>query len=223
VTDDPLTALRDLEAKLRDSHSRAALDAIQRFSEQLKSATERLSVFNADRAIVREPILSDETRALGFDQPEDDFTFLQGDVVVTESAYFLGERITGFPKYVLLSSSCDLVPTRREVASLLRVSEIRRSDPEAKASLSLLLRFKRSSSMYLPRLPVDDAEVICNVINFDGICQIRSSDLALANRLASLSLVGWRIFAAFSRVVVARANPREAEMRSSLEQNLFTI
>jgi len=223
VTDDPLTALRGLEAKLRDSHSRVALDAIQGFSEQLKSTTERLSVFNADRAIVREPILSDETRALGFDQPEDDFTFLQGDVVATESAYFLGERISGFPKYVLLSSSCDLVPTRREVASLLRVSEIRRSDPEAKASLSLLLRFKRSNSMYLPALPADDAGVICNVINFDGICQIRSSDLALANRLASLSLVGWRIFAAFSRVVVARANPRETEMRSSLEQNLFTI
>ncbi|MGA9624587.1 MAG: hypothetical protein WBL65_02820 [Bryobacteraceae bacterium] len=223
MTDDPLTALRGLEAKLRDSHSRVALDAIQGFSEQLKSTTERLSVFNADRAIVREPILSDETRALGFDQPEDDFTFLQGDVVATESAYFLGERISGFPKYVLLSSSCDLVPTRREVASLLRVSEIRRSDPEAKASLSLLLRFKRSSSMYLPLLPADDAGVICNVINFDGICQIRSSDLALANRLASLSLVGWRIFAAFSRVVVARANPRETEMRSSLEQNLFTI
>jgi hypothetical protein len=223
VTDDPLTALRGLEEKLRDSHSRVALDAIQEFSEQLKSTAERLNVFNADRAIVREPILSDETRALGFDQPEDDFTFLQGDVVATESAYFLGERISGFPKYVLLSSSCDLVPTRREVASLLRVSEIRRSDPEAKATLSLLLRFKRSSSMYLPALPVDDAGVICNAINFDGICQIRSSDLALANRLASLSLVGWRIFAAFSRVVVARANPRETEMRSSLERNLFTI
>lgn len=146
MTDDPLTALRGLEAKLRDSHSRVALDAIQGFSDQLKSTTERLSVFNADRAIVREPILSDETRALGFDQPEDDFTFLQGDVVATESAYFLGERISGFPKYVLLRSSCDLVPTRREVASLLRVSEIRRSDPEAKAILSLLLRFKRSSS-----------------------------------------------------------------------------
>lgn len=168
MTDDPLTALRGLEAKLRDSHSRVALDAIQGFSDQLKSTTERLSVFNADRAIVREPILSDETRALGFDQPEDDFTFLQGDVVATESAYFLGERISGFPKYVLLSSSCDLVPTRREVASLLRVSEIRRSDPEAKAILSLLLRFKRSSSMYLPALPVDDAGVICNAINFDG-------------------------------------------------------
>ena len=129
----------------------------------------------------------------------------------------------GLPKYVLLGSSCDLVPARREAASLLRVSEIRRSDPDAKASLNLLLRFKRSDCMYLPALTTDDSAVICNVINFDGICEARSSDLALANRLASLSLVGWRIFAAFSRVVVARANPRETEMRSSLEQNLFTI
>ena len=86
------------------SHSRAALDAIQEFSEQLKSTTERLKVFNADRAIVRLPILPDETRALGFDRPEDDFTFLQGDVVATESAYFLGSASLVFP------STCSLAP-----------------------------------------------------------------------------------------------------------------
>jgi hypothetical protein len=102
------------------------------------------------------------------------------------------------------------------------VSEIKRDDRDAKASLNLLLRFKRSSSMYLPALQADREDVICNVVNFDGICQIRSTDLALASRLASLSLVGWRIFAAFSRVVVARANPRETEMRSSVEHDLFT-
>jgi hypothetical protein len=218
-----LPTLKDLEARLeRLSHSEAALTEIRQFSESLKSTSDRLGIFNGDRAIVRSPILADETRRLGFDLPEDDFRLLQGDVVATESAYFLGERVIGYPKYVVLGSSCDLVPNRRQYAALLRLTEIRRDEPEAKAKLSLLLRFKRSDSMYLPVLPMDRADVICNIVNFDGVCQIKSNDLVLASRIASLTLVGWRIFASFSRSVIARANPRECEMRQSLERDLFT-
>jgi hypothetical protein len=71
--------------------------------------------------------------------------------------------------------------------------------------------------MYLPVLPDDDPDVIGNVIQFDGICQIRASELLLSDRLASLSLVGWRIFASFARTVIARANPREVLMRSAID------
>ena len=71
--------------------------------------------------------------------------------------------------------------------------------------------------MYLPRLPNDPHEVAGHAISFDGFCQITTSDLLLATRIASLSLVSWHIFASFSRVVVARANDREAEMRKSVE------
>jgi hypothetical protein len=71
--------------------------------------------------------------------------------------------------------------------------------------------------MYLPPLTVDSDDVVGNVVQFDGICQIRSSDLLLARRIASLSLVGWRIFASFSRAVIARATPRESKMRFAIE------
>jgi len=83
--------------------------------------------------------------------------------------------------------------------------------------LNLLLQFKRTDSMYLPPLTVDGEDVICNAIQFDGICQIRSSELLLANRVASLSLVGWRIFSFFSRMVIGRSNPRESVIRSAIE------
>ena len=73
--------------------------------------------------------------------------------------------------------------------------------------------------MYLPVLPDDDDDVIGNVIPFDGICQIRSAELLLANRLVSLSLVGWRIFASVARTAIARANPREAELRQAVEES----
>jgi len=95
--------------------------------------------------------------------------------------------------------------------------EIREGEREFRAKLNVLLRFVKTDAMYLPPLHFDTAEVLCNAIDFDGVCQIRSGDLVLANRIASLSLVGWRIFASFSRMVVARANERECRMRIALE------
>ena len=218
----PIRTLRELEERLSSlSHSDVALTAIKEFAAGMKDSRERIAVLNASGAIVRSPILSEETKALGFNHPDDDFTFLQGDVISTESAYFLGERVTGAPKYVVLSSSCDLMPGRRQYAALLRIKEIRDGEPDVSAKMNLLLKFKKTDSMYLPVLPSDNSDVICNAIKFDGLCQIRSTDLALSNRIASLTLVGWRIFASFSRMVIARANPREPEMRSALERNLF--
>lgn len=215
----PARTLNELEERLRSlSHSDDAINAIKQFAEGLKDSRERISVFNTCGAIVRSPILSDETKALGFNAPDDDFRLLQGDVISTESAYFLGERVTNSPKYVVLSASCDLVPNRRRYAALLRIKEIREGEPDTAAKMNLLLKFMRSESMYLPVLPSDNPDVLCNAIKFDGLCQIRSADLALSNRMASLTLVGWRIFASFSRMVIARANPRESRMRSALEQ-----
>jgi hypothetical protein len=63
----------------------------------------------------------------------------------------------------------------------------------------------------------DTKDVVSNVISFEGICQIRPSDLFLANRAASLSVVGWCIFVSFARTVMTRANPREVELRMALE------
>jgi len=215
----PITTLYDLEQKLSElSHSDAAIVEVRSFSEQLGNTQARINVLNADNAMVRAPITPEQTRALGFRSVEDDFTLVQGDIVSTESAYFLGERIASRPKYVVLNSSCDLVPNRREFGSLLRVKPITKMEERAKEKLNLLLRFKKSASMYLPPFPSDAADVWCNAIDFDGICQIRSESLLLASRIASLTLVGWRIFASFSRTVVARANPRECEMRIAIER-----
>jgi hypothetical protein len=213
-----IVSLKELEQMLSSlSHSEDALNAVKNFSAGLKNSAERINVFNAAQAFVRLPISSGETQALGFDGPDDDFRLLQGDIVSTESGYCLGERITNSPKYIVLSSSCDLVPGRRNHAALLRIREIREGERDFRAKLNVLLRFVKTDAMYLPPLPSDAAEVVCNAIDFDGVCQIRSADLVLANRIASLSLVGWRIFASFARMVVARANERESQMRVALE------
>lgn len=211
-------SLEELEQQLRSiSHSEEAIQAVQAFSNGLVGTKARLEVWNAANAIVRKSIEYDETAALGFDTPDDQFTVLQGDIVQTEAAYFYGERIAGMPKFAVLNSSCDLVPGRTVHASLLRILPIRKDEERAREKLGTLLKFSRRDSMYLPVLPDDPEDVVGNVISFEGICQIRSSDLFLARRVASLSVVGWRIFASFTRTVMARANPREVELRMAVE------
>ncbi len=210
--------LIQLERELRSlSHTEDGIKAVQKFSDVLNGTKERLAVFNSMNALVRRPIDPVDTAALGFDGADDQFSLLQGDVIATEAAYFLGERITGGPKYAVLNSSCDLVPNRNRFAALLRISEIKASETSAKEKLGTLLKFSRRDSMYLPVLPADGADVIANAVQFDGICQIRAVDLLLVNRIASLSLVGWRIFGSLTRVVFARANQRETLFREAIE------
>jgi hypothetical protein len=211
--------LAALEVKLSElSHSDEAIREVQSFSERLAGTKARLETWNADNAMLRPPIQLSESAALGFDSADDAFTLLQGDVVSTESAYFFGERVTGRPRYAVLNSSCDLVPGRSSCASLLRISPIRKGEQSAREKLGTLLKFSRRDSMYLPVTRDDDHDVVGNVIQFDGICQIRLADLLLANRIASLSLVGWRIFASLARAAIARANPREASIRAAIEK-----
>jgi hypothetical protein len=213
------SSLGELEQQLRSiSHSEEAIQAVQAFSEGLAGTKLRLEVWNAVNAIVRKPIDYGETSALGFNTPDDQFSVLQGDIVRTEAAYFYGERISGMPKFAVLNSSCDLVPGRTAHASLLRILSIREDEERAKEKLGTLLKFSRRDSMYLPAMVDDAKDVVGNAISFEGICQIRSSDLFVADRVASLSVVGWRIFASFSRTVMARANPREVELRMALEK-----
>jgi hypothetical protein len=212
------SSLRELEQQLRStSHSEEAILAVQAFSNGLAGTKARLDVWNAVNAIVRKPIEYRETSALGFDTPDDRFSILQGDIVQTEAAYFYGERIAGMAKFAALNSSCDLVPGRMAHASLLRILPIKRDEERAKEKLGTLLKFSRRDSMYLPAMADDAEDVVGTVISFEGICQIKSSDLFLANRVASLSVVGWRIFASFTRTVMARANPREVELRMAVE------
>jgi hypothetical protein len=211
-------SLADLSKSLATlSHDEGALSTIQDFSKGFKNTRARMAAFNATGGLVTTPITTEQARAAGYGEEDDNFTVLQGDIINSESAYFMGERVCSTPKYVVLNSSCDLVPKRREYAALLRVTPVRSYEPDAQAKLNLLLQFKRADTMYLPVFKDDALDSLCNVVHFDGVCQIRSTDLALANRLASLSVVGWRIFASFSRVVIARAKPRECLMRVAVE------
>ena len=213
--------LADLEVKLRElSHDAQALELIQRFTNQLGKTRERQVVFGAEGALVRQPILYQDVLARRLiDETEDPFILLQGDIVSTEAAYFMGERLTQ-AKFAIASSTCDLVTGRRNYASLLRLQPIRTDTPNAKQLISELLKFTSTRRMYLPPLPDDSSDTIANAIIFDGIVQIRLDDLLLSTRHASLSLVGWRIFGSLVRYIMVRAGASEGIMRQALQHHI---
>lgn len=210
--------LTELENQLRNlSHDSQAITIIQEFAKQLGRTRDRQNIFNKKGAIVRESIYFADVLALGLiDSGEDAFTLLQGDIISTDSAYFLRERLTGM-KFAIASSTCDLVPERRKFANLLRIEPIYASDNNAKQLISELLTFKSTKKMYLPRLPNDREQVGANAVNFDGIVQVRLEDLLLATRYASLSLVGWRIFGSLLRTIMVRAGESEVKMRMNCD------
>jgi hypothetical protein len=211
--------LAELEARLSNlSHDDQALKIIQNFAQKLGKTSKRQDLFNSKGALIREPIIYQDVLGRGLiNADEDPFTLLQGDIISTDAAYFLGERITGM-KFAIATSTCDLVPGRREYAVLLRVQPIKTDDPNAKQLLGELLKFNSTQRMYLPPLPGDSSNVIANSLVFDGIIQVRLSDLLIATRYASFSLVGWRIFGSLVRAIMVRAGASEVIMRSSIQE-----
>ncbi|MDD1416098.1 hypothetical protein MEN41_16150 [Dolichospermum sp. ST_con] len=205
--------LPELERYLQNySHDDQAIKTIQQFSKNLKKTEARQDVFN--QALIREPIYYQDVVKKGLADPEkDSFTLLQGDIVSTNAAYFLGDRLEN-TKFAIATSTCDLVKNRRQYAALLRVQSISSKDPKAKEVLSQLLQFKSTQRMYLPPFADDSSDIVGNALLFDGIVQIKLDDLLLAQRHASLSLVGWRIFGSMVRSILVRAGEDEVKMRS---------
>lgn len=209
--------LAELEAQLQTlSHDDQALKIIQVFAANLGKTKQRQRVFNARGTLVRQPIVYQDVLAQGLvESDEDPFILLQGDIIATDAAYLMGERLTG-TNFAVATSTCDLVPNRRQYAALLRVKPIRGDDPSASQLLGELLKFSSTQRMYLPPLPDDSSDVIGNAVIFDGIVQVRLEDLLVATRHASLSLVGWRIFGSLVRTLMVRAGASEVKLRSSL-------
>jgi hypothetical protein len=213
-----LTTLSALELALRDlSHDERAVEVVRQFAASLGKTKQRQQVFNAPGALVRTPLDYDEALASGTIAPtEDRFSFLQGDIVSTDAAYLLGNRLTGM-KFVIASATCDLVPARREYAALLRIQPIAIDTPQAANLLGQLLKFQSTQRLYLPPLPQDPPDTLANAVLFDGIVQVELAKLLLAMRIGSLSLVGWRIFGSMIRSLMARTGDGEVRLRNQYD------
>jgi hypothetical protein len=198
------------------SHDESPLKVVQDFAKSL-GKRERQDVFNGPGVLVRPAIRPEDASGVGLEVAQRDaFVLLQGDLIVTEAAYFLGERLTGTQKFAVANSTCDVMPNRRENAVLFHLQPIRASEPNAKQLLGELLAFGSTRRMYLPALPGDPSDSPCNALNFDGVAQIQTCNLLTATRVASLGLVGWRILASMIRTNLCRITDFEIELRNRL-------
>jgi len=211
--------LTELEEKLKHhSHNQTAIEIVQEFAENLGKTKERQRVFNSDGVLVREPpIFYQEVLEKGLiSKEEDPFSLLQGDIVSTDAAYFFGDRLLGM-KFIIATSTCDLVENRRDNAILYRIEPVANDYADVKSKIGELLKFKSTKFMYLPRLKSDNKNIIANFVILDGIVQIRLNDLHLATRHASLGLTGWRIFGSLLKTVMARTSESEMKIRTLIK------
>lgn len=229
-THEPTPLLNQLEEALRPhAHGQEALKAIRDFVEALPNTKARIDLLNSAGALVTPPIDCTEAKRLqAYPQDADFFWVLAGDVISTDAAFTLGERITpeqaGIPrpKFIVASATCDLVPGRKRTKALLfEVHPIYKPQTEEgqkklKGQLGSLVSYKERHYMYLPPLPGDEEDVVANVVSFDDFAIARVDDLLMAQRIASLSTPGWRIFAALLRVNLTREGEHEGDMRTHL-------
>ena len=188
-------------------------------AQRFRKTAQRQVAFAQPNTICVVPIsFADAVTSGAIGADEDEFTMLQGDIVSTEAAYVMGERIVGKPMFAVLNATCDLVPGRREYASLLRVAPVAGDGDALKSTLQHLLSFRSRRDLYLPPLPNEEAPTLGYAIRFDGVAQIRMEELLLARRICSLSLVGWRIFGSFARVLISREGNGEAGLRAKLQR-----
>jgi hypothetical protein len=188
------------------------LEEIQRFLGGLEVG-ERVAWLAT--SVVTQPITHDAAVAR-VGAPIEEFHALQGDVIRTSAAFQLGSRIEE-GSYMVASSSCDLVKGRRGAALLFPVQARRRADfPTEKAlnaEVELLTQYRSKKYFYLPALEDDEADVVFNVAHLDPLATASNEAVNLAQRRASLTLVGWRIFGTLARALLIREAEGEDRMR----------
>ncbi|GEM_PF-4739208 len=82
-------------------------------------------------------------------------------------------------------------------------------------ALTVLRTALQQVDRYVPPLPDDDADVLFNVALLDPFAQCSNAALAAAERRASMTLLGWRVFGALLRNIQVREAVEEVAIRTA--------
>jgi hypothetical protein len=168
--------------------------------------------------LVRPKVTQDEALEHGFLQADEPGEFIiQGDIITTDSAYTLGVRREGGVKYAIANSSCDLSGDAGRVDKgsgvLFAVQPVFSINPAAVSIIGQLVGMKNNSRMFLPAFQDDDPNVSCNYIDFAAPATASFQNILNATRHASLTALGWQIFASLHRRWFTREPEFERKMR----------
>lgn len=184
-------------------------------------------------AVWLEPPITQGEAAAAYPPLSDHFDVLQGDVIRTEAAFVLGHRVAG--AYVVASATCDaVIRPRPRRGSILLLPVVPRTiegfdgkTPAAKANvagrrLEQLLTFRTTGALYLPPLIDDADDVVFNEIRFNHFAALESAQIPTVQRVHSMSLIGWRAFAALLRLVITRTGDEEVGFRLAVAERRVT-
>lgn len=200
------------------SHDVSAASLLHQYlTQNFKNSQSRLNFLTAPSVLIKSPITREQGIASGFLQPDEaEPFFVQGDIISSDAAYSLGQRVTGNSKFAIGNASCDLAGRRpQDQAVLFAVKPVLISNPSAKQIINELVCVKSNSRMFLPPFQNDDPDTYCNYIDFAAPATIEFGNLLLATRHASLSKLGWHIFNSLLRRWFTREAEFEAVMRTT--------
>lgn len=130
-----------------------------------------------------------------------EFSVLQGDIIKTKAAITHDPLFDFMPDeysyYIVVPSSCSVQPKKYRQVLLARLSPIENTEGVMKNAFVTSIKFENNKSFYLP--PIDDEPP--GEFGFLAICEeishIDNTLLQSAQRVASLSLIGWHLLNAF--------------------------
>lgn len=210
-----------IEELSNSAHGNAALVKVKDFiSSTLNKAKKKVPqrVDFLSPLLVTNPILFEDVKDKVWSNQEDrennQYPFLQGDVVKTTTVLRLSESLSvnQHDLWLVITPSCDIVRKNFiQVVPLYKVYQgDLKSDPQSKQRFDMFalgLKLATPRAFSIPRLPSWDLDVLGAVAMFDSLPSfIEKSDKGLAAPQASLTLYGWHLLNAFLQEFQTRAN-----------------
>lgn len=208
--------------KLKDhSHPTRGIEILKDFAEEQVTSKNISAVIGVFENIFSYPIEFQQALARGIVTDKDDFKFLQGDIISSNAAYYLGFRVDNSPLFAVATSTCDLSEGRRDCILLYPIKEIRAPfSPEDKQLVNNGIKFKSTQYIIIPKLPHQNEAVKYNLIDISKPHTIASNDLFNSHRMYSMTLLGWRLFGSVISFITNRAANGESALRTQMAKDI---
>jgi len=156
-----------------------------------------------------------------------EFSILQGDVIKTKAAITSSPLFSFDPLiysyYLTIPSSCSVQPNRYKQVLLARLAPIENLENGMKNIFLQSIRFENGKTFYMP--PINDETIgeFGFIATFEEISYIENTLLQSAQRIASLSLIGWRLLNAFLVNHFTRPSSDDIKLRQSTNEENWSF
>jgi len=130
-----------------------------------------------------------------------EFSVLQGDILKTKAAITYDPVFDFIPDeysyYIVIPSSCSVQPKKYKQVLLARLSPIESTEDVMRQAFVTSIKFENNKSFYLPPIDGESPGEFGFLAIFEEVSHIDNKLLQSAQRVASLSLIGWHLLNAF--------------------------